>query len=197
VSRRIAFFDFDGTITTRDTLLEFIRYSRGTTRFWLGFAINSPWLLAYKLKMIGNQAAKERILRFFFGGRPLEDFQRDCDHFTRELLPSLIRSKALTEIERLQQTGATVVIVSASPEHWIRAWAESRDIQLLATRLGVRKDRLTGRIEGKNCHGAEKVRRIREAYTLADYTEVYAYGDTGGDKPMLALGTHSFYKPFR
>ena len=54
-----------------------------------------------------------------------------------------------------------------------------------------------GRCDGDNCHGQEKVRRIKEAYPLDQYREIYAYGDTGGDRPMLGLATHSFYKPFR
>jgi phosphoserine phosphatase len=56
---------------------------------------------------------------------------------------------------------------------------------------------ITGRIEGKNCHGEQKVIRIQEEYNLSDYQEIYAYGDSSGDKPMLGLATNSFYKPFR
>jgi len=41
------------------------------------------------------------------------------------------------------------------------------------------------------------VRRILAAYDLSQYDEVYAYGDTKGDKPMLGLATIAFYKPFR
>ena len=48
-----------------------------------------------------------------------------------------------------------------------------------------------------NCHGKEKVRRINEAFNLADYSSVYAYGDTPGDRYMLAIANYKFYKPFR
>jgi phosphatidylglycerophosphatase C len=204
VRQKIAFFDFDGTITTKDTLLEFIRHSKGTTRFYFGFALTSPWLIAYRLKLIPNQKAKEKVLRHFFRHTPIDRFQQLCDSFTRDALPSLIRPKALEEIRKLRTAGASVVIVSASPENWIRTWAASIDASLLATRLETSpgKDpgappRLTGNILEKNCHGEEKVRRIKEAYTLEDYHEIYTYGDTGGDRPMLKLGTASFYKPFR
>ncbi len=216
MSQRIAFFDFDGTITTKDTLLEFIRFSKGPYRFCLGFALSSPWILAYKLKLIPNQRAKEKVLRFFFRHYPLSRFQEDCDRFSRAALPALIRPKALREINRLQAAGADVVIVSASPGNWIRGWTDHVNAALIATRLettpaaahpatpsatdtpaGAAPERLTGNIEGHNCHGPEKVRRIQQEYDLTVYTEIYTYGDTSGDRPMLKLGTASFFKPFR
>jgi HAD superfamily hydrolase (TIGR01490 family) len=193
---KIAFFDFDGTITTKDTLLEFIKYSKGPFRFYLGFLLTSPWLIAYKLKIISNQQAKEKVLGFFFRHDPLPAFQKSCDRFAAEIIPGLIRPKALTEIARLQELGAEIVVVSASPENWIQGWTAQIGARLLATRLESR-EKLTGRIEGKNCYGEEKVRRIREAYTLQEYGDVYTYGDTAGDKPMLQLGNRSFYRPFR
>src|ERR1700742_1362170 len=83
VRQKIAFFDFDGTITTKDTLLEFIRHSKGTFRFYLGFLLTSPWLVAYKIKLISNQSAKDRVLRFFFRNMPADRFDRLCGSFSR------------------------------------------------------------------------------------------------------------------
>ncbi|HXD77459.1 MAG TPA: HAD family hydrolase [Puia sp.] len=201
---KIAFLDFDGTVTTKDTLLEFIKYCKGTTRFYLGFVLNGPWMLAYKIKLISNQRAKERILRHFFRRTPLDRFQQICDAFSRDRLAGLLRPKALGEIARLKEAGVEVVIVSASPENWIRGWTAGIGAELLATRLETMPGRentdpplLTGRIQCANCHGEEKVRRIKEAYDLGNYRQVYAYGDSPGDRPMLGLATAAFYKPFR
>ncbi|HTI09456.1 MAG TPA: HAD-IB family hydrolase [Puia sp.] len=198
MNQRIAFFDFDGTITTKDTLLEFIKFSRGSLLFYLGFLLTSPWVLAYKVKLISNQQAKEKVLQFFFSNWSLSRFQESCDQFGKAVLPGLIRPKALQEIEKLRERGFAVVIVSASPENWIRTWAEQVQATLIATRLAATEEQvLTGRILGANCHGQEKVNRIRQEYDLADFREIYAYGDTSGDRPMLQLGTASFFKPFR
>lgn len=201
MKKRIAFFDFDGTITTTDTLLEFIKFSRGGLFFYLGFFLNSPWLIAYKLKVISNQRAKQRILTFFFGGMPRDRFQEQCDRFSKEVLPGLIRPKASEEITRLLGKGVAIVIVSASPQDWIQGWSEGIPAELIATRLQLSDqagtERLTGQIEGKNCYGMEKVRRIEQAYILSDYEEIYTYGDTAGDLPMLQLGNRAFFMPFR
>ena len=197
MKRVIAFFDFDGTVTRKDTLLEFIKFSKGSFRFYLGFLINSPILIAYKIGIISNQVAKEWMLRYFFSGRSLESFQQQCDLFAVQILPSLLRSKAINEINKLKEFGADVVIVSASAENWIKKWTDSLNLQLLATRLATKNEKITGRIDGKNCHGNEKVSRIKEKFNLADYSDIYCYGDTRGDNPMLDLGSIKFYKPFR
>ena len=197
MKRRIAFFDFDGTITTKDTLLEIIKYQKGTTRFYIGFILNLPYILAWKIGLIPNYVAKQKVMQFFFGKMPVAAFQQGCDAFARDILPGLLRPKAMQEIKRLQDVGAEVVIVSASPGNWSEVWRKETGIGALATRLQVKDNKLTGRFDGKNCHGKEKVTRIKDAYDLSNYDEIYCYGDSKGDKPMLALGTISFYKPFR
>lgn len=197
MKKRIAFFDFDGTITTHDTLLEIIKFYKGSLKFYLGFAINAPYLLAWKAGFISNQAAKEKMLQYFFAKTPLQTFQQRCDEFAATQVPLLIRPKALKEIEKLLASGAEVVIVSASAENWIQHWCSQHNLQLIGTKLQVKEDRLTGKIENLNCHGQEKVNRIRAAFDLPAYDEIYCYGDTKGDKPMLGLATFSFYKPFR
>jgi phosphatidylglycerophosphatase C len=197
VKKGIAFFDFDGTITTKDTLLVFIRYCKGTLPFYIGFLLNSPWLVAYKLKIISNQKAKERVLRYFFKGTTAEAFDEYCRKFANEAIPPLIRPGALEEIKKLQTEGVTVVIVSASPANWVTRWAEKHGLLTIATILETKGGKLTGHIVDKNCHGEEKVCRIEKQYTLSDYETVYAYGDSSGDKPMLNLAKYKHYKPFR
>lgn len=195
--KQIAFFDFDGTITTKDSFLEFIKYQKGTFRFYMGFLLNSPFLVAYKVGIISNQLAKEMVMRFFFGKMTIDKFQLVCDEFSAKAIPSLIRQKALLEIKKLQEAGVEVVIVSASAENWLRNWCTTQGVSLLATRLQQKNGKITGKIEGLNCHGEEKVRRVHEAYDLSEYSKIFCYGDTKGDKPLLGLATFSFYKPFR
>ncbi len=197
MSKRIAFFDFDGTITFKDTYLEFRRFAKGDVAFFTGFALNSPVMVAYVLKLIPNYWAKERMLTHYFKGMPIEDFQKVCDDFATKIVPKLIRPKAMEEIKSLQKGGVQIIIVSASFGNWIQKWTEAENLGLIATRAQIIDGRLTGKIDGKNCYGHEKVRRIAEVINIADYTEVLAYGDTAGDLPMLQLATTPFYKPFR
>lgn len=197
MNKIIAFFDFDGTVTEKDSLLEFIKYCKGAPAFYLGFVLHAPILVAYKLNIISNQRAKEIMLRYFFGRMSMDEFGKYCSSFSTQVMPSLIRPKALKEINKLKEAGAEVVVVSASPEYWLNYWCSSVDIKCIATRLETDNNRITGKIDGLNCHGKEKVRRITEKYDLNSFSSIYCYGDTPGDKAMLALGTYRFYKPFR
>jgi len=178
-------------------MLELIRYQKGNLSYLLGFILNLPVLVAFKLKLISNSSAKQWVLRFFFSGQPADKFQSRCDQFQREILPGLIRPKAIQEIERLKACYFEVVLVSASADLWIGNWAREYGFKLISTHLEIKESKITGRLNGKNCHGEEKVFRIRSTYELKAYDEIYCYGDTAGDLPMLALGTISFFKPFR
>ena len=86
MNSNIAFFDFDGTVTTRDTLLEFIKFSKGRLNFFSGFFIYSPFLVALKLGIVSNQSAKEKVLQHFFNGDALVDF--DPVSYTHLTLPT-------------------------------------------------------------------------------------------------------------
>ena len=122
---KIAFFDFDGTITDKDTLLEVIKFQKGDNSFWAGFLLNMPFLIGLKLKLISNQAAKERILKYFFRGMTETEFEEGCDMFAARALPNMIRKGALAEIGKLKAQDFEIVIVSASAENWIRGWSDS------------------------------------------------------------------------
>lgn len=197
MNKGIAFFDFDGTVTYKDTLLEIIKFQKGSLRYYSGMLRLSPWLVAMKLKLVTNSFAKQRLLTLFFGGMSQKSFQQQCDAFVQQKLPSLLRARALDQIKAYQLKNIPVVIVSASPENWIAGWCAANNIQCIATKLEVKEKIITGRIDGNNCHGKEKVTRIKALYDLSTYDEIFCYGDTKGDKPMLGLATFAYYKPFR
>ncbi|MFI5152416.1 MAG: HAD-IB family phosphatase [Chitinophagales bacterium] len=197
MKKRIAFFDFDGTITTKDTLLEIIKYQKGKARYYFGLLLCSPALLAYKLKWVSGHWTKRVVLGFFFKNTSYLDFQAKCDQFANSVLPEMIRPKALHEFRQLADMGAETVIVTASSPAWIRKWSDPMRISVIGTNLAVHEGKMTGAIDGRNCNGLEKVNRIKSAYDLSLYDEIYVYGDTSRDKPMMSISTIRFMKPFR
>lgn len=197
-SRKLVLFDFDGTLTTQDTLFAFARFVVGDVRFVVGMLLLSVPMGLHKLKLLSARKAKETFLQYYFGGMNKVLFESLCEKFSDQLLPKIIRSKALETIQNYRAEGAYMVIVSASADNWIRPWAKIWGIEVIATKLEVsNSNRITGRIEGENCNGNEKVTRIKEVLDLRQFDEIVAFGDTTGDLPMLALAGAQFYKPFR
>jgi phosphatidylglycerophosphatase C len=197
VKKRLILFDFDGTITTKDTFLEFIKFYRGSLRFYAGFLFLSPWLILMKLKLFPNYKAKEKALSWFFRGESVDVFKEKCAKFCATVVPALVRPKALSEIEAYQAAGEKVIVISASAENWVQPWCDKHSIECMATKLEIADGRITGKISGFNCYGREKENRIRGCYDLKDYDEIVAYGDSSGDLEMLALAQQQYYKPFR
>lgn len=197
VRKTIAFFDFDGTITRKDTLFEFIKFTHGSSKLVLGMIAVSPWLIGLKAGMVSAATAKEKLLSHFYNGMQVCRFEELCRQFSENVLPSLIRQDAYEEILMHKKMNSEIIVVSASAENWIRYWCEKEGLKYLGTRLCVNGGRMTGKIEGFNCNGAEKVSRIKASFDPADYDDVYAYGDSKGDSEMLALSNHPYFRHFK
>lgn len=193
----LALFDFDGTITTRDTLFLFLHFYSGSFIFLLNILISLPVLILFTLKIIPNWKAKEFILKRFLKDEPVQKFERKCRLFTETVLPKVIRPLAKARIEAYQNKKAHVVVVSASAEPWVLPWCKSMGIDCIATLLEVKNNRLTGRMKGRNCHGKDKVNRIKNKLNTEEYQLIEAYGDSKGDFPMFQLAHQYYYKPFR
>jgi len=195
--KQIALVDFDGTITTDDSLIMFIRFVVGDTKFAIGMVALSPMLTTYKLKLIPNYKAKQYMLSYFFKGMTEEKFMQVANEYSLKHIDTILRAKAMEKIAWHKEQGHKIVIVSASIECWLKPWCDKHALDLIATKLEIKGGTVTGKFLSKNCYGIEKANRVHKQYNLDDYDHIYAYGDSRGDKELLALADESFYKPFR
>jgi phosphatidylglycerophosphatase C len=194
--RTLALFDFDGTITKRDSFLDFLLFSVRFPRLLGGLFLLIPVIIAYSLKIITNEKAKQKVLSFFFKGLSKEKFYKIGDHYSANRIPVIIKDDAVQRIQWHKQQDHRVVIVSASLKSWLKGWCEKQGVDLICTQMEVENGYLTGRFNGKNCYGPEKVKRIKEQFAPERYY-IYVYGDSRGDKEMLALANKRFYRFFR
>jgi len=196
--KRIVASDFDGTLTTKDTLLEFIRYACGTGSFVKGFLRYAHLLVLMKLGLYPNWKAKQKVFAHFFEGMKIEDFDGLCQRFAKDN-QHLLRPKGLEIIHQALEEGAEVLIVSASIDNWVKAFFNTKEPSLcvVGTQVEVKDGRLTGRFLTKNCYGQEKVNRILALYPNRQDYHLTAYGDSRGDKELLAFADEPHYKPFR
>jgi len=193
---QLAIFDFDGTITTKDSFKDFIIFTHGLGQTALGALILSPILILFALKLLSNSLTKEFVVTYFYRGWDQARLKGFCRRYAANALPRIVKRSALDKIHWHQAQGHKIVVVSASPEFYLEDWCQAMRIELLATRIEYKNDHVTGKLEGLNCHGEEKVRRIKEKYRLSDFDHVYAYGDTAGDRPLAKIASEFHYRTF-
>ena len=193
----IAFFDFDGTITKDDSTIKFIRFFTGDFKYIIGIILLSPLLVLYKLNILDNDYIKKMIITYFFKDISEVDFKNKAKLFSSNIIPKLIRKKALDRLAWHKNKGHTIVIVSASINLWLQDWCDLNDFILIASELEIVDKKITGNLLSKNCYGPEKVKRILNKYNLSDYSYIYAYGNSRGDHEMLDIANEKNYKPFR
>ena len=194
---RVSLFDFDGTLTTLDTLPAFIVHAVGRWRMLVGFGLFLPLIVLMKLHLYANGRTKERLFAHFFKGMTLETFDAHCQSFAKNNA-HILRPLGLKAIETSLQRGENVLIVSASITNWVLPFfSKLPQVKVIGTQIAVKEGKVTGRFASPNCHGAEKVRRVEHLFTPRELYYITAYGDSQGDKEMLAYADEQHYKPFR
>lgn len=195
--RPIVAFDFDGTLTTRDSFTAFLRWKAEPWPYFAGLLRLLPHVIAYGAHRDRGRL-KVAACALFLGGERQEALTASAERFAVERAQALLRPDALQAWRNWRRQGAVMVIVTASPEAVVRPFARGLGAdRLIGTRLEVDPDgRVTGRFVGANCRGSEKVRRLREAFGEG-LVLAAAYGDTSGDREMLAIAEVRGYRVFK
>ena len=193
----IAAFDFDGTITKKDTFLDFILHSFSFGKLCSGGTKFLPVSFFYIFRMISNNVAKRKNILLFFSRDAPVRVNRLCENYSINRLPQIIKKRALKKIKWHEERGHELVIVSASMANWIRPWAETKGFKkIIATVPEEKNGFLTGGFNTKNCNGEEKVRRFMIEYPNRQDYYLYVYGDSPKDKQLLEIADESFYRKF-
>lgn len=192
--RIVAAFDFDGTLTTKDTFPEFITFVYGKRRLYTGLLLHSPCLLLMKLRLYPNWKAKQRVFSWFFRGVPYAQFAQWGRDFAT-VIEGMKRDATLDCLRQKREEGADVYVISASIYEWVYPFCSqigAKDV--LATEVEIDdKGLLTGRFASPNCYGREKVCRLLAAEPPRSEYFLYAYGDSRGDRELIAYADKGTY----
>ncbi|HEY3500072.1 MAG TPA: HAD-IB family hydrolase [Polyangiaceae bacterium] len=188
----LALFDFDGTLTTKDTFRGFLYFSSSRARIAAGTVVLGPLLLGFRRGMVSGAVLRRASALFCFRNRNVEEIDEQGRRYARTF-GTMLRPRALARLEWHQARGDRVVIVSASLSTYLRPFAESLGVELICTELDARDRVHTGLFRGGDCSGEEKARRVRTRFELRDYASVHAYGDTHEDHALLRLANHRYF----
>jgi HAD superfamily hydrolase (TIGR01490 family) len=188
----VAAFDFDGTLTYRDTLVPFLARVRGRLPVARAAMGAGPVLLRTAAGVETRQHAKEAMLIRTVRGWWLDELRAVAEDYAREVVARQLRPDRVRRLRWHQEQGHQVVLVSASPELYVGVVGRMLGCAAtLASQLEVdRRGRVTGRLFGANVRGAEKERLLR-AWLGESAVTLWAYGDSDGDAELLAMADHA------
>ena len=173
---KLAIFDIDYTITRKESLMEFFKYSVSKDIKNIKFLPRA--LYSGFLKFIDNIDEK--------------DLATLTKAFYDERLSKLLYKDALDMIKKLKSEGCMVVLISASPEFYIKEFYAIKEVDLIiGTKFTFEGGKFARKMEGNNCKGKEKVERLnqvlKEKNIKVDFKNSYMFSDSLSDKPLLDL----------
>jgi HAD superfamily hydrolase (TIGR01490 family) len=192
----LSVFDFDGTLTRRDSFVPFLRFAFGTRTFALRMIRMLPDAVRYLSKGMTRDELKAVLIASFLKGVQVEWVEQRASEFRKAYWSRLMRPAGLQSVTVEVASGAQVTICSASPRLVLTPFAEELGIKLIATELEVIDGKLTGKISGSNCRCEAKVLRLESVYGPLEKFRLRAWGDTRGDHELLAAAQEPHWRYF-
>lgn len=192
----VAAFDFDGTLTYHDTLLPFLQFTNGTVVTYCKLATVLPKLLAFTAGLSSRQSAKEAILKRFLKNTSYKATQELGQKFAFQKMHDLLKPEGVKRLKWHLDQGHRCILISANMDFYLEPWAKQsgfHDVicsQSEVTQQGM----ITGKLKGLNCWGPEKSRRLKELLGPKENYLLYAYGDSPGDRELLAMADYAFFR---
>lgn len=190
----VSVFDLDGTLTRRDTYLAYLLgYLRRTPRRWSRVPSLAVAVCLFYAGFKDNTWLKTTFLAAVLGGLGRDQLGPWTDAFVSRLTAKGLRPRGLAKLQERRASGDVLVLASASPDLYVEPLARRLGFDhTICTRLGWSAERrLTGRLEGGNCHGLEKKRRVESWRRTAGIEgPLRVYTDHHADLPLLLIADH-------
>lgn len=194
--RPLVAFDFDGTLTHKDSVLTFLKWKVGQGRFWQRMAQRSDLLIGM-IAASSRGESKLSLINHVLGQTDKAEFLAATYSFFEAHQTTLFRPDALKAWYKHGELGNERVIVTGAMEPVVQPFANKLGAdRLIGTQVGFNATSKTLIAESPNCIRAEKVRRLREIYGTDIVLEA-AYGDTKGDHDMLKIARNPYYRVFK
>jgi HAD superfamily hydrolase (TIGR01490 family) len=189
---QLVLFDFDGTLTRRDSLWAFLIFTRGRIAVFISILILSPVFVFYVLGFVNGGRLKEILLRWHMKGTTLSELQSLAVEFNDQIVDKMLRTEILEKLIMHKNNGDEVCVVTASCDVWVKPFCDKYQCSLLATEMEFDGSGYSGNFRTPNCNKQEKVVRIKAAYQLENFEKIIAFGNSDDDLPMFALANETY-----
>ena len=192
----VAYFDFDGTITSHDTLIPFVLYVIGLPAFL--FKLPQALIISflYICKYIDNENAKQRFLTLTLRGRTHAQLELCAKNFALTKLDKYIKPEIYAKLEYHIEHWHRIILVSANLGIYLRYWVKKHNlIDVIATEIEFVDDIATGKLATRNCYGEQKIKRLMEylAVKSLKFAYSYGYGNSAGDYALLKYVDEAYW----
>ncbi|OHU96063.1 hypothetical protein BIW53_09375 [Pseudoalteromonas byunsanensis] len=193
----VAVFDFDKTLTDRHTFWRYLVSLVGPIKFWLVAITLVPTAIRLWRKKIALMDAREVMIRRCMTGVSSKNYFEKGQVFAQGAIDPWIRPEALAKLRWHQENNHKCILISNAAESYIEPWSRKMGFCAYSgSRFELSGDKLTGQLIGDHCQGPEKVVRLQQILGPLERYEIYAYGDSSGDKELLEVADHPHYRCF-
>ncbi len=190
--KKLAIFDIDYTITKKETLMEFYKYSLEEDIKNIRFLPRALYSgLMYGVGIYDERRVKECFLKFIDNIEE-EKLQDLVKRFYKNRLSKILYKDAVDMMYKLKKEGYDIYLISASPEFYINEFYNIDVVdKVIGTRFEFKEGKFIRKMVGSNCKGEEKVKRLKEVLSKenieVDFKNSYMFSDSLSDKPLLDL----------
>lgn len=189
-------YDFDGTLTNKDSLFAFLKHATSTLKYYLILIYFTPLFLLVKLKLLNAGEVKRKFIKACLYGKSKSEISQLSQSFLKKIWgTSFFKTNALDSLNKNKEKG-NVYIVSASLDIWLKDIANAINVNLICTEADYQEAIFKGNFKTLNCNYDEKVVRVINEINLKEYKKIIYYGDSAGDLPMKQIVTTFNYKVF-
>lgn len=190
--KKIYVFDFDGTLTKRDTLVPLSIYfaKKGYIKSFLTFFFN---YVLFKLKISANESLKRNFAKYFFRGKSIDEIKELLYDFFETQVK--YKNKVYNDFINAVKNRNKVIIVSANFDFVVNTWLDFidlKDVIVVATELEIDNKYFTGRINGDVCRGLTKAKRLKKAIDTNAYY-IVSYADEVSDRDIMSLSNEQIW----
>ena len=188
---KLAIFDFDGTLYAKDSLIEIWKFFlRKYPLTLLYFPVQFTGLLLFKLKIIDAKKFKELFV-IYLSRISEEEILKGLEEFWTREYPLNFHNELLHYLSDIKSKGLKTVCLSASPDLFLHQICVMLQIDVLISTHMVHENGKY-RIQGKNCRGDEKIKRIQDHFKDHDIELEYVFSDNWDDQELRKMAKQGY-----